>query len=254
MKSFGSFYLAVLVLFALVSSDAQLTKWTATGADDIATILGYTPASTASPTFTGGITVTNTATTQTLAFQGFSGQTNDVVKVGSGGTNYWRFDKSGNLLAAVDNVYNIGASGATRPLNIFASGTVSGTGFSGNLTVPSAAVINGANERLGSAIYLGWSSAADNSTVSDTTMVRGGAAGVITLGNAASPTDFGRLQFGGTSASFPSIKRSTTNIVVRLADDSADAGVQAAYVLFGTNILSFSGTSLTWNGQAITVP
>ncbi len=30
--------------------------------------------------------------------------------------------------------------------------------------------------------------------------------------------------------------------------------IAAPSVLFGTNILSFSGTSLTWNGQAITVP
>ena len=39
--------------------------------------------------------------------------------------------------------------------------------------------------------------------------------------------DFTRLQFGGTSAAFPSIKRSGTGLIVRLADDSADAALEA---------------------------
>jgi hypothetical protein len=35
--------------------------------------------------------------------------------------------------------------------------------------------------------------------------------------------DFGRLQLGGTTSAFPSIKRNGTAINIRLADDSADA-------------------------------
>ena len=38
--------------------------------------------------------------------------------------------------------------------------------------------------------------------------------------------DFGLLQFGGTSASFPALKRSTTKLQARLADDSAFANIQ----------------------------
>jgi len=41
-------------------------------------------------------------------------------------------------------------------------------------------------------------------------------------------SDFNRLQFGGTTSSFPSIQRSGTGIVVRLADDSANANLTAA--------------------------
>jgi hypothetical protein len=40
--------------------------------------------------------------------------------------------------------------------------------------------------------------------------------------------DFGRLQFGGTAATFPSLKRSTTEIHARLADDSANTDFLAA--------------------------
>lgn len=44
--------------------------------------------------------------------------------------------------------------------------------------------------------------------------------GIMTLQNNAQ-TDFTRLQFGGTTASFPALKRSTTTLQARLADDSA---------------------------------
>lgn len=44
--------------------------------------------------------------------------------------------------------------------------------------------------------------------------------GVATLYDSAL-TSFNRLQFGGTTSSFPAIKRSTTGLQVRLADDSA---------------------------------
>jgi hypothetical protein len=39
-------------------------------------------------------------------------------------------------------------------------------------------------------------------------------------------TDFGRLQFGGETASFPALKRSSTSLQARLADDSAFAPLQ----------------------------
>lgn len=43
----------------------------------------------------------------------------------------------------------------------------------------------------------------------------------------ASGSDFGRLQFGGASSSYPSLKRSSATLQVRLADDSAFADFQA---------------------------
>lgn len=49
--------------------------------------------------------------------------------------------------------------------------------------------------------------------------------GVLKLTNNAD-SDFNRLQFGGTSSSFPALKRSSTTIQVRLADDSADGGFE----------------------------
>ena len=54
--------------------------------------------------------------------------------------------------------------------------------------------------------------------------------GTIYLTNNAI-NDFNRLQFWGTTSSFPSLKRSWTWLVARLADDSADTDITAAKVI-----------------------
>jgi hypothetical protein len=57
--------------------------------------------------------------------------------------------------------------------------------------------------------------------------------GVLGLYNWAG-TGFDRLQFGGTTSSFPALKRSTTTIEVRLADDSGYGATQSLYDRFGS--------------------
>ena len=47
----------------------------------------------------------------------------------------------------------------------------------------------------------------------------------------AAGTDFGCLQFGGSTNSFPALKRSASSLVVKLADDSSFAGLQASALL-----------------------
>lgn len=69
-----------------------------------------------------------------------------------------------------------------------------------------------------------------------------GTDGVIGLFNNAG-TSFGRLQLGGTTSSFPSIKRNGAAINFRLSDDSADAGITA-----GTATLS---AALTYGGVVL---
>ena len=68
--------------------------------------------------------------------------------------------------------------------------------------------------------------------------------GVIRFCNAAG-TDFNRLQFGGTTASFPAIKRSGTEIHARFADDSAFAPFMASafYSNNGDYFLDSTGTA-----------
>lgn len=57
--------------------------------------------------------------------------------------------------------------------------------------------------------------------------------GVLELTNAAA-NDFGRLQLGGTTSSFPSLKRSGASLQARLADDSG-FGVMQAKLTTDTN-------------------
>jgi hypothetical protein len=57
-------------------------------------------------------------------------------------------------------------------------------------------------------------------------VIRSPSAGVITLNDAAA--DFGRLQFGGTTSSFPAIARSGAVLIVELADASANAPIIAS--------------------------
>ncbi len=57
--------------------------------------------------------------------------------------------------------------------------------------------------------------------------------GDFRLTNAAG-TDFGKLQFGGTTSSFPAVKRNGATLEIRLADDSEFAAVQTLYDRFGS--------------------
>jgi hypothetical protein len=56
------------------------------------------------------------------------------------------------------------------------------------------------------------------------TKIQSPSAGVITLGN-DSVTDFNRLQFGGTTSSFPAIARSSANMIISLADAAAGSSL-----------------------------
>ncbi len=65
--------------------------------------------------------------------------------------------------------------------------------------------------------------------------------GNLRLTNVAQ-TDFGLLQFGGTTSSFPAIKRSGTNLQIKLADDSAFTGLQVANIGIGAAPISNAGS------------
>lgn len=55
---------------------------------------------------------------------------------------------------------------------------------------------------------------------------------------------FTRLQFGGTTASFPALKRNTTALNVRLADDSADANLTCGQLTASGTIQGISAAAL----------
>lgn len=83
-------------------------------------------------------------------------------------------------------------------------------------------------------------------TTPDTAIGRGGAAGKIVL-TGTTPT----FILGGTTSSFPSIKRNATAINFRLADDSADAPISASTLTTsGSTIITAAASSaFNWTGQ-----
>jgi hypothetical protein len=142
------------------------------------------------------------------------------------GTARWYFDgANGHLLANADNTYDIGASGANRPRNIYTS----------------QAVVVGTSISAGAANLILWAGR---------TVMSSPANGNLLIQNQAT-TDFGLLQFGGTTSSFPALKRSSASLICRLADDSANAAFEALSLKTGAPT---GGTSGTWKlGVAATV-
>lgn len=126
----------------------------------------------------------------------------------SGNTAVWRIDPTGNLYAHVDNTYDIGQSGSLRPRNIYAASSV--------IAASSLQVAAGA--WIGDTARSIWRSPSD---------------GVYTVSNHAE-TDFDRIQYGGTSSSFPAHKRNGTTIETKLADNSGFAATQSLYDRFGS--------------------
>lgn len=77
--------------------------------------------------------------------------------------------------------------------------------------------------------------------------------GIFYMENAAA-TSFNRLQFGGSTSSFPSIKLVSATLAFRLADDSADAAISAAGITASGPIIN-SGitTDATLTDHAVCV-
>jgi hypothetical protein len=114
-----------------------------------------------------------------------------------------------------DNSVDIGASGANRPRNVYV-----GTGLTAGNTIDAPYI------RAGSAGGLQMQGRFFMSSTAD---------GNIYLTNNAT-TDFGRLQFGGTTASFPAIKRNAAGLQIRLADDSANTTLEAGNIYSTGNV------------------
>jgi hypothetical protein len=144
------------------------------------------------------------------------------------GSTIWQIDASGNLLAAIDATYKIGTTGANRPLSIDVAGSIN----TFNLGVSSQ---QASGIQLGSRVFFG-------ASVGD---------GILALYDSAL-TAFNRLQFGGTTASFPSIKRSTTGLQIRLADDSAFAPLSCSTLTHsGPEIATTTSNGAVTTGSTI---
>lgn len=123
-------------------------------------------------------------------------------------TTYWTLG-AGGILAGTDNTYDIGASGANRPRDIWL----------------------GRNATVGNLLTVAF--------------LNGSTDGILRLSNAAG-SGFTRLQFGGTTSSFPAWSRSSTTLAARLADDSADAPISASNVSASADFIGATTSFHYW--------
>jgi hypothetical protein len=130
---------------------------------------------------------------------------------------------AGHLLFNADNTYDIGASGATRPRHIYAANSVRTIQL-----------------WIGASLDVNFASSGN---------------GILALVDNAG-TSFSRLQFGGTTSSFPALKRSSATLQARLADDSAFAGFTSSTLTLTqgtiTDVAQNIDASVTWNDAADT--
>jgi hypothetical protein len=160
--------------------------------------------------------------------KGSGGGTARGLEFQTDGVSRWSISTAGHLLAAADNTHDIGASGASRPRNVYVGNSVAVSN--------SATIGGGAGIIVASGKDIGWASNRNSIYGGDTD-------GIIRITNYAA-TDFNRLQFGGTTNLFPAIKRSSTTLQARLADDSAFAPIQGKL----TTDTAYTGTVVAATG------
>lgn len=138
---------------------------------------------------------------------------------------------SGGITFGTDNAYDIGASGANRPRNVFIAG----------YSLTSGVIYAGSSLAFGSGA---------------TSVINGsGTNGRIVISNAAG-TDFGLLQFGGTSNSFNAIGRDAVNgFTIQSAAGTAtynDASTSASGTVTSRYLFGIAAPTLTATNSSVT--
>jgi hypothetical protein len=203
---------------------------------DVTSALGYTPATLAANTFTGAQTINGGTIT---AF----GPVIDATQT----WNNAAISFTGIRLNVTDT-----ASASVCMLLDLQIGGVSKVNVNKNGGATFQSVIQSNSNIYSAGDFAGVSATRLTLTTDNKALLRNSAG-----------TDFGLLQFGGTTTSFPAIKRSGTGLAVRLADDSADAPLAASAItatsaftasgtiLFNNSIGVAAGTYFGWSGQSM---
>ena len=180
--------------------------------------------------------------------------------------------------SATPNAYTVTFGGASRPgtdTNVGgANGTIrsglgTGTGTASSLffQVPTLAASGSGAQTYATMLQVtsGYLFASANVVLNGTALiwnsrlvVHSPADGVLTVTDGVG-TSFGRLCFGGTTSSFPAIKRNGANFDLRLADDSAYCNVNCHDVIassvYCSNVVAVgaNNTNLVLGGAGVTM-
>ncbi len=152
------------------------------------------------------LTVSSATSALTIVQDGNTTGNPDVLNVDLTGTT-----------GSTSNLFNFKSAGVSQ-LKLDKSGNLTGAGGAGILSGFANCRIDGAGTFQ---------------FASNRSRIAGSANGEITLSNAAQD-NFIKLNFGVASASFPALKRSTTTLQVRLADDSGFTAIESLYERFGS--------------------
>ncbi|MBF0387315.1 MAG: hypothetical protein HQL20_05605 [Candidatus Omnitrophica bacterium] len=135
-------------------------------------------------------------------------------------------------------IYNIGSnvgigtSVPTKTLEV--KGTMKVTG---NITGPGSWSTDGNTYTENLYFSDNWRALKWGNSTAGTQIVGGaGIDGVLGLASNGSAAGFKRLNFGGATSSYPAIQRENTALMIRLADNSADASIYAASGYFSGNV------------------
>lgn len=169
----------------------QVSPAGTTGTSQNALATALTIDSTKLATFAGGVTVSGTAV----------GLASGTTITSGGGTTDFRQTSGG--------AYS------------FSFGAANGIFMNTNGIAPNTSAVLLGSSSWGFPLYL-----ATLASRTATGLLVAPSDGVFTITNVGA-TDFGRLQFGGQTSSFPALKRNATAIDVRLADDSGYTGLNA---------------------------
>ena len=112
--------------------------------------------------------------------------------------------------------------------------------WNGSILAVTGAVTSSTTITAGASSTIGWTGRSLVSSPSD---------GLVLMTNAAG-TAFTRLQLGGTTSSFPAIKRNATSVDLRLADDSAYADLSCGFVTSANSVTIAAGGEFRVSGRS----
>ncbi len=226
--------LASTTIRNMFSSSATGLTYTA-GTGDLALAVGYTIPLTASTTEwaskvssqwitsganiyynTGDVGIGSTTPSAKLAITGTAG-TADIFAVAS---------STNARLFTIKSTGNVGIGTTTPGSNLTVQGTGSFTGALSSLSISSGAIVSNWDITVGETRGL--------LLKNNASIWPNGVGNIVLYDNAG--TSFGRLSFGGTTSSFPAIKRNGAGIDFRLADDSGFATISAHGGIFNGSV------------------
>lgn len=157
----------------------------------------------------------------------------DLYLGANSGNRFFIPNASGHFLAVADNTYDIGASGANRPRNVYVAGSVT-TG--GSVTLGNSA---GLLSLSSSTLSLG------SSTTTVTNL--GGSATTNTVVAPGATTTL--LNFAGTTSGFPALKRNGAGLDLRVGDDTAYANLAVQNLTINGTCTGCSGGTPAGSGS-----